>query len=220
VIINVQGEELELFAERAVYWRRENALIITDPHFGKTATFRNAGIPVPEDTTQADLQRITTLLDKTGASTLIILGDLLHAKSGRKDDVMAAFQTWRLAHSEIAIDLLRGNHDRYAGAPPAEWNIRVHTLDLVRTPFRFMHEPPQAEDELYVMCGHIHPSVSLSDGLHRSVRLPCFSFGERVAILPAFGSFTGTYEIDPAATDRIFVIADNEVIEVPHARNG
>jgi uncharacterized protein len=220
VIINIRGEELELFAERAIYWRRKNALIITDPHFGKTATFRNSGIPVPEDTTSADLGRIKIVLERTSASTLIVLGDLLHAKAGRKHDVLTAFDAWRKAHSQLVIHLLRGNHDRSAGAPPGSWDIQIHPHDFAVAPFRFMHEPPETEDELYVMCGHIHPSVSLSDGLHRSVRLPCFSFGERHAILPAFGSFTGTYEISPSLSDRVFVIADDEVIEVSATRNG
>jgi uncharacterized protein len=212
----VRGEELVLFAERAIYWPRMNALIITDTHFGKTATFRKSGIPVPENTTAADLERLTGLLSRTRASRLIILGDLIHAKAGRQNDVMNAVQQWRADHSDLEIDLIRGNHDRAAGAPPEEWNIKLHSHDLVMEPFRFVHEPSQEVDTFYVMSGHIHPSVSLSNGLHRSVRLPCFSFGEYQAILPAFGSFTGTYELKPVATDRIFVIAQDEVILVPY----
>jgi len=220
VKITVQDEQLELLAERAIYWSRMNALIITDPHFGKSATFRNAGIPVPEDTTAADLKRLTQLIAQTSATSLIVLGDLLHAKAGRKNAVVSAVDEWRGQHPGLTIQLLRGNHDRAAGAPPESWHIEVHAHDLFLDPFTFTHEPPKLPDDRYVMCGHIHPAVSLSDGLHKSVRLPCFSFGECVAILPAFGSFTGTYEIEPAANDRIFVIAGNEVIEVPHARNG
>jgi uncharacterized protein len=216
VKIEVRGEELELYPERAIYWPRMTALIITDTHFGKTATFRNSGIPVPENTTVADLERLTGLLSRTNASRLIILGDLIHAKAGRQNDVMNAVQEWRQNYSDIEIDLIRGNHDRAAGAPPEEWKIKMHSHDLVMEPFRFVHEPTSAEHTLYVVSGHIHPSVSLSDGLHRNVRLPCFSFGEHQAILPAFGSFTGTYELAPVASDRIYVIAQDEVILVPY----
>jgi hypothetical protein len=33
-------------------------------------------------------------------------------------------------------------------------------------------------------------------------------------VLPAFGSFTGTCVVEPAADERVFVVADSEVIEV------
>jgi uncharacterized protein len=214
VKIELQGEELELFAERAVYWPREHALIVTDTHFGKAATFRQSGIPVPEDTTQADLDRLSSLLLSTDAQRLIVLGDLLHAKAGRQPTVLNAVEAWREKHRHVAIDLIMGNHDRAAGAPPQEWNIALHPRELMLKPFMFVHEPT-ASEERYVMSGHIHPSVSLNGGLHRSTRFPCFSFGERQAILPAFGSFTGTYEISPSRGDRIYVIVEDNVIQVP-----
>jgi hypothetical protein len=44
--------------------------------------------------------------------------------------------------------------------------------------------------------------------------LPCFYFGIRFAILPAFGSFTGNYAIRPTPDDRVFVVAGDEVVEV------
>lgn len=213
--IEVIGERLELYAERAVFWPRMNALIVTDTHFGKTATFRKAGIPVPENTTRSDLASLTMLLERTQSSRLIILGDLLHARAGRQPDVMDAFSDWRAKHEMLEIDLIRGNHDRAAGAPPENWRIALHLHDLALGPFRFVHEPGTPE-EYYEISGHVHPSVALSDGLHRRVRLPCFSFGERQAILPAFGSFTGTYELSPVASDRIYVIVENEVVPVPY----
>jgi uncharacterized protein len=46
------------------------------------------------------------------------------------------------------------------------------------------------------------------------MRLPCFWFGKYVAVLPAFGSFTGTYTVLPKQGDRVFVVADTAVIEV------
>ena len=41
-----------------------------------------AGIPVPEQTTRSDLQRLDQSLKKTRATRLIIVGDLLHARDG------------------------------------------------------------------------------------------------------------------------------------------
>lgn len=44
--------------------------------------------------------------------------------------------------------------------------------------------------------------------------LPCFYFGTEYAIVPAFGSFTGSQVLTPKINDVIFVIAGNEVIRV------
>ena len=48
----------------------------------------------------------------------------------------------------------------------------------------------------------------------QSLRLPCFFVGARTTVLPAFGDFTGLGDIEPEATDRIFVVAKDEVVRV------
>jgi hypothetical protein len=45
-------------------------------------------------------------------------------------------------------------------------------------------------------------------------RLPCFWLTPRGAVLPAFGSFTGSASVVPEPEDRIFVVAGQEVIGV------
>ncbi len=105
------------------------------------------------------------------------------------------------------------NHDARAGDPPSELDIRCVDGALVEPPFVFTHRP--APSELgYVICGHIHPSARLS-GLGRDrVRLPCFWFASAVAVLPAFGEFTGLADVSPEVGDRVWVVADESVIEV------
>ena len=46
-------------------------------------------------------------------------------------------------------------------------------------------------------------------------RLPCFWFSRSVGVLPAFGDFTGLSDVEPLTGDRVFVIARDEVLEVP-----
>jgi metallophosphoesterase superfamily enzyme len=45
-------------------------------------------------------------------------------------------------------------------------------------------------------------------------RLPCFWLTPRTAVLPAFGSFTGSAAVVPSPGDRVFVVADGEVLPV------
>ena len=66
----------------------------------------------------------------------------------------------------------------------------------------------------YALAGHIHPAVRLSASGEKSVRLPCFWFGARCGVLPAFGAFTGSAEVLPRRGDQVFVIAEEEVLQV------
>gem|GEM_PF-2084044 len=60
------------------------------------------------------------------------------------------------------------------------------------------------------------PPVRPAPGARRrqgAPRLACFWFGKACAVLPSFGTFTGSHEIRPAAEDRVFVIAGGDVHE-------
>jgi hypothetical protein len=56
--------------------------------------------------------------------------------------------------------------------------------------------------------------VRVGHGRH-GLHLPCFHFGAAVGVLPAFGGFTGTHVVQPSPGDRVFVVADDLVREVP-----
>ncbi len=213
-ILELCGQTLELFPEKAIFWRERRTLLVTDPHFGKAAFFRAKGIPVPHGTTANDLDRLRRLLESTAAIRLVILGDFFHAKLGRARRTLMQMRLWREAHPDLEIILIRGNHDAHAGDPPRSWNIQCCDNGLVDPPFVFSHEPEDSS-EGYVLAGHIHPAVSLQDSAGNVLRLPCFSFGPRTALLPAFGSFTGTWVITPRQEDRIFAIAPDAVVEIP-----
>ena len=65
-----------------------------------------------------------------------------------------------------------------------------------------------------MIAGHVHPGVKLEALVHGSMRLSCFLFGEKQALLPAFGISTGLFIMKPAATDRIFAVTDRSVLDV------
>jgi metallophosphoesterase superfamily enzyme len=108
-----------------------------------------------------------------------------------------------------------GNHDRKAGPPPAAFGIRQIVDRYARPPFFFRHQAQHLSGS-YVLGGHLHPAVLLTGAGRQRERLPCFFFGCRYAVLPAFGGFTGHFAVRPKKGDRVFVIADNQVIEPPN----
>lgn len=209
----VTGEQLVLLAERAVYWPRANALLVADPHFGKAAAFRAGGVPVPRGTTSENLRRLDAAIGRTGATRIVFLGDFLHAREGRAPETLRVLNDWRATHAAMDMLLVRGNHDARAGDPPRELAIRCDNAPVIESPFVFAHHPTTS-DHGYVLCGHIHPGVWLHGAGRQFERLPCFWFGARTGVLPAFGEFTGLASVDVVAGDRVWVVAGDEVIRV------
>ncbi len=213
----IAGERVVMLPERALSIPSLNALVVADLHWGKAAAFRAAHVPVPMGTTSSDLARLSSALQATSAQSLIVLGDLLHARAGRHDETFRTIAEWRDKHSNMSITLVRGNHDAHAGDPPAELGITCVNAPLRFGPFVGVHEPEPWPDG-YVLSGHLHPCVSMYGRGKQSARLPAFVFGPNVGVLPAFSSFTGTgmYERDPQ--DRLYVIAGDEVIPLASPR--
>ncbi len=209
--ITIRGERLVLLPERALLWIQQRTLLIADPHFGKAATFRAGGIPVPGGTTVDALTRLGNLVGRTGATRLIFLGDLLHAKEGRSTGLFDEIASWRASHSALEMILVRGNHDKRAGDPPGELNIECVEAPAIVPPFVLAHHPASHVDG-YVLAGHVHPGVRLygSGGLRE--RLPCFVFGSDHAVLPAFGDFTGFAPFDPDQGADVYTVAGDTVI--------
>ncbi|HWH81107.1 MAG TPA: DEAD/DEAH box helicase, partial [Burkholderiaceae bacterium] len=74
---------------------------------------------------------------------------------------------------------------------------------------------PRPMTDAYVLAGHLHPCVGLSGRARDWHRLPCFWFGTRVGVLPAFGAFTGMHAIRAQPGERVFAAAPDRVFELP-----
>ncbi|MGE0355289.1 MAG: ligase-associated DNA damage response endonuclease PdeM [Burkholderiales bacterium] len=209
----VAGERLVLLAERAAWWPAARTLFVADFHLGKAASFRRAGIALPEGTTAESLGRLERALAGREVGHLVILGDFLHSAEARAPATLSRFGEWRSARRELAITLVRGNHDDRAGDPPGEWDMRCVDPGEPLGPFALVHEPAPAAGG-YALAGHVHPAVRLAERGGQSLRLPCFWFGRRVGVLPSFGAFTGSALVRPRSGDRVFVVAGDEVLPV------
>ena len=214
VTLTLAGEQVYLLSERALYWPGASTLVVADLHWGKAATFRSVGIPIPIGTTSDDLARLDSALQRTQARRMVVLGDLFHAKAGRvASNTLAELRRWRSLAGNFEILLVRGNHDRHAGDPPGDLHINCVNAPAYVPPFVFRHEPAGSTDA-YGLAGHVHPGLTLvGRGLQRET-LPCFIVGQAAALIPAFGSFTGFGVVEPKPGERAFVIAGDDVLEV------
>lgn len=211
MIIHCSGEELVLCKERAVYWKRERMLIISDLHLGKAAHFRKSGIQVPSTVGLTDLENLSNLLEKYEADILLITGDMFH--NYMNSDVQD-FKVWRISQPALRIVLVKGNHDGLSKADYDELGIEVHDDELIIAPFRFMHDRPEINDQYYTFSGHIHPGITIHGRARQQIRLACFCISENRAVLPAFSVFTGLSMIKPGETDCIYAISPGGVVKV------
>jgi DNA ligase-associated metallophosphoesterase len=170
--IVMAGERVALYAARALYWPRCMTLFIADLASSvKAATFRAGGVPLPRGQYGRDLARLTRSSSEQGAERLVILGDFFHARAGRVDGLDAAFKTWRAGHATLEMTLVRGNHDRHAGDPPAHWNVAC-VADPHALPPSSASIIPWQPPSGYALCGHIHPGVRIHGAGEQSERCP------------------------------------------------
>lgn len=212
--IELAGEPLLLLPERAAYRPAGETLLVADPHFGKGAAFRAHGFAVPGGTTADTLHRLARAVERTGARRIVFLGDFFHARAGRAPGTLEALARWRGAHPRLELTLVRGNHDLHAGDPPPELGIEPCDGPCAEPPFAYAHHPVESAAG-YVLAGHLHPSVTLRGTGRQRQRFPCFHFGDRCGVLPAFGEFTGTAEVRVREGDRLYVVAGGEVLSIP-----
>ncbi|MGJ7567837.1 ligase-associated DNA damage response endonuclease PdeM [Variovorax sp. GB1R11] len=206
------GESLCLLPERALWWPAQRTLFLADLHLGKAATYRALGQPVPGGTTQENLARLDALIARHAPRQIVFLGDFLHAAQART--VLAAVEAWRARHPDVAMTLVRGNHDSRAGDPPAALRIDVVEEPHLMGPFACCHHP-QAHATHFVLAGHLHPACKLYGPGRDSVRLPCFVSDAQQAVLPAFGEFTGGWLMETAPGRRFHAVGGSAVWALP-----
>ena len=214
-----RDQRLMMMPERALFWRERKMLVVADPHFGKAQLFREQGIPVPRGTTEDDLARLSRMMEDLRPRRLLFLGDLTH---GPLEDTAAYdrhITPWRQRYRDVEIVLISGNHDRQSRIPPAAFRVDRIATQMGDGPFRFSHRP-LGPNNYYGLAGHLHPAVTMTGRGGLKATLPCFCFGPQGALLPAFGGFTGNHVIRPRPDDRVFVVADNAVLELPAAAQG
>ncbi|WP_248731222.1 ligase-associated DNA damage response endonuclease PdeM [Pseudomonas sp. MWU13-2517] len=208
--ITLEKEELWLLADKAIYWPARRCLLIADAHFGKASAYRSLGQPVPQGTTRENLTKLEHLLATFACEQVIFLGDFLHGPGSHASGTLGALRAWRERHPHLAMTLIRGNHDKRAGDPPADLRIEVVAEPLLMGPFALQHEP-DAHASHHVLAGHVHPVYRLRGKGRQSLRLACFRIGRRISLLPAFGAFTGGYSVTSSDDEQVFVIADQNV---------
>lgn len=203
---------MQLLPEKAIYLDEFRSILIADPHFGKAAHFRKAGIPVSEKLHIGDLMIIQGLIQKYNPEHLYFLGDLFHSDWNFAWNDLETFADY---HPQTNFHLIKGNHDILPETVYRSDLWKVHTGKLNLGHMILSHEPlTDIPPEKINLCGHIHPGVSLYGTARQKLTLPCFFVSTNQIILPAFGRFTGLFTMKCGKNDNAYVIAEKKVIPV------
>jgi uncharacterized protein len=205
VCMRLAGEQVELLADRAMYWPARGRLLIADLHLGKADTYRRAGIALPRGGTTRDLDRLSQLVATTGARQLWVLGDLLH---GPLVDThwRDGWNAWRARHVALDVAVLAGNHDRALAT--AGLAVDLLGTEMDEAPFALRHAP-QVHAHLHVLCGHVHPVAALP-GLRG--QFPAFWLRHGITVLPAFSAFTGGFAARLSSGEGLAICTEGGIV--------
>ncbi|NIJ15982.1 ligase-associated DNA damage response endonuclease PdeM [Sphingobium vermicomposti] len=185
VPLSFAGHDFLALPEAALFWPAKRALLVADLHFEKASWFGRFGQFLPPHDSQATLDLIATLVERTGAQSVWSLGDSFHDADGPARLPRKARE--RLAALTGRVDWLwiTGNHD--VGMTDVPGGRRLAEVEMDGIWLRHEADPADARPEI---SGHFHPKLRLSlRGRHVSRR--CFVGSPSKLILPALGALTG-----------------------------
>jgi uncharacterized protein len=211
MVLEVSGEEFELLPQKGIYWKKINALLLADLHIGKINHFRKSGVPLPVRANERNIELLIDLLHKYKPARVIFLGDLFHSYYNPEWEVFGEV----VKHfKSVVFELVIGNHDVMSDIQYERKGIRVYDQLLINNIMLTHHPMETKSDAYYNLAGHIHPGAHLFGKGKQGITLPCFYFGAWQGLLPAFGVFTGLARITPQRDDKVFVIANDKIIDV------
>jgi DNA ligase-associated metallophosphoesterase len=208
--LNFGGEQVFLLPEKALWLPKLKLLVIADVHWGKIDHFRKAGIPVPVKGNDKNAETLISIINQFKPQRVIFLGDLFHSVY---NDGWETFGQIRNAFAYRSFELVIGNHDILSNRQYERHKILLHEESLRLENLLFTHEPlDSTPEDVFNIAGHVHPGAHLRGTGKQSVILPCFYFKSNQCILPAFGAFTGLATVQPKFGDKIFVVANGNVL--------
>jgi DNA ligase-associated metallophosphoesterase len=172
--------DLELCPERAVWWARQRTLFVADLHLGRVPS-----ASLGDDTLiRQTLTRLTTVVRRYDAQRIVFLGDMFHMKRHYNAELLAIVSAWRMHLSSLVLLLVRGNHERVLGDPPASLELTCVDPGYCEEGMTYLHEPRIPTG--YTLCAHLHPSILVPSARVAAEAVPCFVIGQSYLVIPAF----------------------------------
>jgi uncharacterized protein len=203
------GEDMALVEGRAVFWPREEALLVADLHLEKASFFATkAAQMLPPYDSRETLERLALAIRATGARRVFALGDSFHDREGAaRIDGHVAGMLAALTRA-TSWTWIAGNHDGLSASGLGAAGIGGESVEEAEVGGLVLRHRASASAAGVAggpeLSGHYHPRLAVTARGRRIAR-PCAVVGEGDAlsesrlILPAFGALTGGMDAaDPA----------------------
>jgi DNA ligase-associated metallophosphoesterase len=208
---NFFENEISLNAQRAAFIANQKVLIISDCHLGKAAHFRKNALPLSPMSQKKDLQRIMALMEFYQPEKLYFLGDLFHSEWNQEWESFAGLMQQIKNCDKI---LVKGNHDILRETDYEDAGMEVTEQGRVGN-LLLLHDYPETNPELPVICGHVHPGYRIRGIGRQSAMLPCFHFNSKRLLMPAFGGLTGLVHVEKEdRNDRIICFTESRFYNI------
>ena len=179
------GETFQATIDGALFWPRENALLVADLHLEKASWFARLGQFLPPYDSHATLTALAREVERTGASRLFCLGDSFHDQFGCDRLAGNARELLIELTSRLDWTWIVGNHDPGFGD-----HCGGRIQDEVELGGIILRHEAVRGDARPEISGHYHPKLRVNlKGRHVSRR--CFVLSATKIIMPAFGALTG-----------------------------
>ena len=226
VPFSFHGDEMRLICGRALFWPREQALLVADLHLEKASFFARHGQMLPPYDSRETLERVALAIRETGARRVFALGDNFHDPRGpARLDPHAAGMLSALTRATDWV-WITGNHDAGSDAECAGTNgglpggAECDEIEIAGIVLRHHARQGETRPEL---SGHFHPKLHVAVRGRRIAR-PCAVASETRLILPAFGALTGGMDaaapeivaaMQPASAIDALVAAGPRLVQYP-----
>jgi metallophosphoesterase superfamily enzyme len=209
-------------ASGALWLAETRTALVADLHLGFGWALRRRGQlgPVEDDASRVKLM---SLVEELRPETIVFLGDLVHAPRPAAPERDAVMSTIRGLDARLVVVL--GNHDRRFVRDYPE--LQVECCDVWHGPgIVAVHGDRELPSAEHVVCGHLHPALSVFDDAGSGRKLPAFVAGKSVTLLPAFSPFASGFDIRAGlpfeiAGARVVVASGRRAVDIgPLARIG
>jgi uncharacterized protein len=185
-----------LDARRALWLAKPRVLAVADLHIGYAWAHRQTGQLMPITAPDNVTERLTQLREEYRPRHIVLVGDIVHRAVSIRPVIDEFTRLLRSFPTETTVDLIIGNHDRGLQelvGPNAGLKSHAVIANCV-----FLHGDTGGGDAVaraireaehrdqWIIMGHEHPAVTLSDSAATWEKYPCFLICDRLIVLPAF----------------------------------
>lgn len=199
----------------ALFHERQRWLAVADLHFGFELSHRAAGNLFPLWGMETLETRLLDLLGDYRPARLVLLGDLVHDRTG----AAALAALIRRLQRDREVILIAGNHDRELTSLRQRRGEERPELALLESwesnGFYFHHGNCAAErPDCIQIIGHHHPAGVLRDGAGLHLKLPALVQQQGCWILPAFSPWAAGTVWPHEEETRIWLCSPERVLRI------